>query len=118
MNPAFGSLKAKSKVWMELNGRPVFGDGKAQLLEAVAETGSLRGAAEQLRMSYRAAWGRVREMERRLGRPLVIRRAGGAGGGGSALTPFARDLLRRFRDFRRGLNEIVDRRFERFFRSR
>ncbi len=108
-------LKVKSKVWVELDGQPVFGDGKARLLQALAETGSIRGAAERLGMSYRAAWGRLREMERRLGRPVVTRRAGGLGGGGSELTDFGKELLRRYLEFRQGLNEVVDCRFEKAF---
>jgi len=109
-------LKVKSKVWVELDGQPVFGDGKARLLQALAETGSIRGAAERLGMSYRAAWGRLREMERRLGQPVVARRAGGLGGGGSELTDFGKEMLRRYLEFRQGLNEVVDRRFRKAFR--
>ncbi len=109
-------LRPKSKVWVELEGKPVFGDGKATLLQALAETGSIRGAAQRLRMSYRAAWGRLREMERRLGQPVVARRAGGLGGGGSELTDFGKDLLRRYLEFRQGLNEVVDCRFRKAFR--
>lgn len=118
MSRVFSRLKVKSKVWVELDGRPVFGDGKARLLQAVQETGSIRGAAHRLGMSYRAAWGRLREMERRLGEALVVRRVGGAGGGGSRLTPLAEELLRRYLEFRRGLNEEVDRRFARRFAGR
>jgi molybdate transport system regulatory protein len=113
VNRLFRKLTVKSKIWVELDARPVFGDGKARLLQAVAETGSIRAAAQRLRMSYRAAWGRLREMERRLGAPLAVRRAGGLKGGGSQLTPFGTELLRRYLRFRRGLNAVVDERFER-----
>jgi len=111
------TLKAKSKVWLELNGRPVFGDGKAALLEQIDETGSMKAAAERLHMSYRALWGRVREMERRLGTQLVVRQVGGKAGGGSRLTDAARLLLRRYRRFREGINAFVDARFTRTFRE-
>ena len=115
MSRLIANLTVKSKVWLELAGQPVFGDGKARLLEALRETGSIRGAAERLGMSYRGAWGRLREMERRLGEPLIVRRAGGRGGGGSELTDFGKELLRRYLRFRQGLNEVVDRRFRRVF---
>ena len=116
MSKILRKLRAKSKVWVELDGQPVFGDGKARLLHALDQTGSIRGAAERLRMSYRGAWGRLREMERRLGEPLVIRQIGGRGGGGSKLTSFGRELLHRYLEFRRGVNDMVDRRFEKAFR--
>ncbi len=116
MKKVLRRLTPKSKVWLELEGRPVFGDGKARLLQALDETGSIRGAADSLRMSYRAAWGRLKEMERRLGEPLVVRRAGGRGGGGSELTSLGKELLQRYLDFRRGVNDVVDRRFRKVFR--
>ena len=118
MSKVFSRLRVKSKVWVELDGRTIFGDGKARLLQAVQETGSIRAAAQRLRMSYRAAWGRLREMERRLGAPLVARRVGGLGGGGSRLTRLGEEFLCRYLDFRRGLNEEVDRRFARKFGPR
>jgi len=111
-------FKAKSKVWLELGGRPVFGDGKAEILERIGQSGSLMAAAKSLGMSYRALWGRLREMERRLGVTLVARRAGGRGGGTSQLTPAARRLLKQFGKFRDGINAHVDARFRKVFAVR
>jgi len=61
------------KVWIEEKGKVLFGEGRLDLLKAVAESGSLAGAARQLSMSYRAAWGRLRASEERLGFNLVER---------------------------------------------
>jgi molybdate transport system regulatory protein len=113
--PKRAKLRARSKVWLTLGDRPVFGDGKARLLEQVDRSGSLKAAAEALGMSYRGLWGRLSEMERRLGMKLLVRKAGGAGGGGSRLTASARRLLERYRRFRDGLNALVDARFEDVF---
>lgn len=63
-----------------------------ELLSAVAETGSLNAAAESLGRSYAHAQRRVVELEEAFG-PLVERSRGGAGGGGSNLTPTAEQLL-------------------------
>jgi len=111
-------LRPKSKVWLELGGRPVFGDGKAELLEEVGNSGSLTAAAAALGMSYRGLWQRLRDMESRLGVELVARQAGGRGGGGAQLTENARTLLRRYRAFRRGINGMVDARFRKIFGRR
>jgi molybdate transport system regulatory protein len=108
-------LTVRLKVWVELSGQPVLGDGKAMLLEQIDRCGSLQAAAEALGMSYRSLWGRVRQMERRLGTKLLARRTGGRGGGGSELTAAARGLLGRYRRFRRGLDELVEQRFARAF---
>jgi molybdate transport system regulatory protein len=43
-------------------------------------------------MSYRAVWMRIRTSERRIGKTLVSGR-----GKGSRLTPFAEDLMKRFK---------------------
>ncbi len=61
------------KVWVEENGRVLFGEGRLALLRAVADSGSLAGAARELSMSYRAAWGRLRASEKRLGFSLLER---------------------------------------------
>lgn len=59
------------KIWIEVGGKSVFGVGIFQLLMLVHQTGSLNKAAESLKMSYRAAWGKVRDYESRLGIRLL-----------------------------------------------
>ncbi|MBI5522963.1 MAG: LysR family transcriptional regulator [Desulfarculus sp.] len=58
-------------MWLERDGRVLFGQGRQELLAAIVETGSLAGAAQKLGMSYRAAWGRLKASEERLGFALV-----------------------------------------------
>lgn len=65
------AMEIKHKLWLEKNGRVIFGPGRFELLEAVEECQSLSAAAKKLKMSYRAAWGRLRASEERLGMPLV-----------------------------------------------
>ncbi len=112
------SLRVKSKVWLEAGGRLIFSDGRLQLLEAVTRLGSLRRAAQELGMSYRAAWGLLKVTERALGAPLLAVTIGGARGGGARLTPEGRDLLRRFRSLRAQVNRAADRAFARRFGPR
>ena len=91
-------LVIKSKIWIEdEDGKVVFGTGRLYILKAVEEHGSILGAAKALSMSYRAVWGKIKATEERLGRPLMMKRTGGAHGGGSDLTPFGRNLVERFR---------------------
>ena len=58
------------------------GPGKVRLLEQVAETGSIRGAATALKMSYRRAWLLIKATETTFGAPLIVAATGGAKGGG------------------------------------
>jgi len=72
-----------------------FDAADAALLRAVAEEGSVLGASNALGRSRARALGRLEELEAVVGQ-LVERQRGGAGGGGSRLTPAARMLLARF----------------------
>jgi molybdate transport system regulatory protein len=109
------ALRVKSKVWVEANGRMIFSDGRLRLLEAVEDEGSLSKAAERMHMSYRAAWGLLKVTEKALGCSLLNVRIGGAGGGGAALTPEARELVRRYRRVKSLVNRTADRAFARAF---
>lgn len=64
-------MEIKYKVWFEKDGKVIFGSGRRELLRAVDEYNSLNAAAKHLNMSYRAAWGRIRASEERLGMKLV-----------------------------------------------
>lgn len=74
------------------------GPGKAALLEAIAETGSIAAAGRRMGMSYRRAWLLVRTMNACFREPLVDAAKGGLGGGGACLTALGRDVLRRYRE--------------------
>lgn len=74
-------------------GKPPFGPGKAELLDYIAATGSIRTAAQEMGMSYPRAWGLVREMNDLFTGPLVTRTRGGGTGGGAALTALGEQVL-------------------------
>jgi molybdate transport system regulatory protein len=74
------------------------GPGKADLLEAIAETASLTAAAQRFGMSYKRSWSLVQELNRHFAGPLVETEKGGAGGGGGAkLTKLGELVLKRYR---------------------
>ena len=75
-----------------------FGPGKAELLEALEDTGSITRAADKLGMSYMRAWTLIRTMNRCFCEPLVDAVRGGTqGGGGAHLTPAGRQVLQLYR---------------------
>ncbi len=89
----------RSKVWIEdSTGKVIFGLGRFKILSAIEQYGSINAAAKELKMGYRAMWGKIKATEEGLGRPLLIRNAGGTSGGGSTLTPLARKLLAEFKN--------------------
>jgi len=95
------------RLWFEKDGRAILGDGRARLLKLIAETGSLRKAAEEMGMSYRYAWGIVREMNESAGEPLVVSRRGGTGGGSTALSPMASLMLADYEKSRKELERTL-----------
>jgi molybdate transport system regulatory protein len=73
------------------------GPGKADLLQAIARTGSISAAAREMGMSYRRAWLLVEGMNTTFRRPLVETLTGGRSGGGASITELGVEVLRRYR---------------------
>lgn len=79
------------------DGTIVLGPGKADLLDAISRTGSIRAAAAELGMSYMRAWSLVRTMNDSFRDPLVEKERGGAAQGGAQLTEHGRTVLALYR---------------------
>ncbi len=92
------------------------GPGKADLLEAIAQTGSISGAARRMRMSYRRAWSLVAGMNQVFRERLVETTTGGSHGGGAVLTPFGREVLARYRAMEHKARRSVEGEVESFRR--
>lgn len=69
------------------------GPGKADLLAAIASTGSISGAGRALGMSYKRCWDLVETMNTSFVEPLVATSAGGSAGGGAVLTALGERVL-------------------------
>ncbi|MPL88426.1 hypothetical protein SDC9_34449 [bioreactor metagenome] len=78
-------------------GKLVFGPGKADLLQAIAEEGSISAAGRRMGMSYKRAWSLVEEMNDAFAEPLVLSARGGAHGGGAQLTTTGQAVLADYR---------------------
>ena len=85
------------KLRLVVAGGDWLGPGKADLLEGIAETGSITAAGRRMGMSYKRAWGLVEVMNAMFSTPLVIASRGGAGHGGSALTETGHQVLALYR---------------------
>lgn len=76
----------------------VLGPGKADLLEAIGRSGSLRLAARSLGMSYMRAWNLLQMLNDAFVEPLVRTERGGARHGAARLTPIGRKVLALYRE--------------------
>ncbi|SDB02091.1 molybdate transport system regulatory protein [Desulfonatronum thiosulfatophilum] len=81
-------------IWLENDQGTLIGLGRAMLLIKIRESGSLRKAAEELGISYRAAWGKVRQAQEYLGEELVRKN-----GKGYVLTEAGENLARGFMEW-------------------
>lgn len=99
-------MNTHGKIWIEKDGEKVLGPGRVELLERIAQSGSIRQAALQMKMAYKQAWDLINHMNAHFPEPLVIAHRGGRGGGfaevtaaGSAAIADFHRLQQRFRAF-------------------
>ena len=102
-------IKPAFKIWFETEGYHLFGQGTIELLKQILDKGNLLDATKAMKISYRHAWGLLKEAEKRIGSPLVLPFKGGeSGGGGMKLTEKSLSLIRQYSRIEEVLNEIVE----------
>jgi molybdate transport system regulatory protein len=107
------SLEYSCRLYLDAGGRRVLGKGGAKILEAIDEHGSIAVAVEKLGMSYKFVWNYLTRMRKLLGQPVVVTHRGGSshmserGGGGTALTPLAKILLKQYRLTEESVNKSL-----------
>jgi molybdate transport system regulatory protein len=110
-------MEPRVNLWVEIDGQVVLSRWRVKLLTAIAETGSISGAAERMGVPYRRAWEKIHEMEQRLDVALLDTQTGGPGGGGARLTSAAQDYIASFRRFSEGIDLYVQQQFQDAFRG-
>jgi molybdate transport system regulatory protein len=110
-------MKVAFKIWLDHNGK-AFGEGPYELLKRVEKTNSLHEAAHQMDMSYSKAWKLIQSMEKRLGFSLLDKKVGGLSGGGSQVTPKAKDFMNRYGRFHKDVEEALGKIFLKHFGSK
>ena len=107
----------RSKLWLEIEGHPIIGEGRLAMLEAIHRQRSMLEASRETGISYRRMRGAIRDMERVIGCALVATYRGGTAGGRSELTPTALALLNAFKALTAGFRFEADVRFQKFFET-
>ena len=80
-------LRLSYKFWIETEDhQSVLGEGKWKLLKAIRDTGSLKAAVEKMGYTYRQTWQNLKNIEEKLGFPLIEKHRGGEKGGETRLT--------------------------------
>ncbi len=113
MNSKIDNLRLNYKIWLETTDQiGVLGEKKCELLKAINETGSLNDAIKKMGMTYRKTWGNLREIENKLGFPLIKTARGGIAGGSTVLTLEAKIIIAAFEEFRAKYDSIIQSGFE------
>lgn len=86
----------KSRIWIEVDGEILLGEGRVQLLKAIQETGSLSKAAKKIGMSYKKAWSLMDAVNARAKKEVIHTAIGGSHGGGSTLTAYGQELIQMY----------------------
>ena len=84
-----------------LDAEHALGPGKVDLLEAIAETGSIAAAGRTMGMSYKRAWQLADDLNRSFAEPLITTNKGGEHGGGAALTAAGEKVIAAYRGIER-----------------
>ena len=91
--------------------RIVMAEGRMDLLEAIAETGSINQAAKQMGMSYKTAWSKLRSTERHLKTKVVHSDKSS----GTRLTSGGEELLSTYKQMKQKCLRADDAIFDTYF---
>lgn len=83
------------------------GPGRADLLELIAQTGSIAAAGRKMDMSYRRAWALVKALNEGFGVPLVSASRGGAEQG-AQLTAQGAEVLKAYRRMQKSTAKAIE----------
>ncbi len=110
------SLSIKTKVWIENDQDDLhFGKGKTEILERIEMDGSIAKAAENMGLSYKKAWTHIKILQKNVSDELVISQKGRGQSAGTVLTPKAKQLILKYRQLQKEVEQFADKRFQEIF---
>ncbi|WP_461452264.1 winged helix-turn-helix domain-containing protein [Mucilaginibacter sp.] len=100
-------ITLNGRIWIEVNNEKVLGHGRIELLELIHQTGSIRQAALQMKMSYKQAWELTRHINSHFQHPVVISHRGGKGGGNAILTEDGINVIKEFHQLQNRFKDFL-----------
>jgi molybdate transport system regulatory protein len=104
-----GAFKVNGSLWIEGDGQRFFGPGPVELLELIEKTGSISKAAKGMGMSYKKAWEIVSRINGMSAEPFVVTSIGGEDGGGSTISPEAKEMIAWYGELRERFRLFLER---------
>ncbi len=100
-------MSIKARLWLDVAGETYLAPGRVTLLERIEECGSITKAAKSMEMSYRHAWLLVDDINKKAPSPLVVRKTGGKGGGGTKLSAEGKKAIKDFNGLQEKLTNFI-----------
>ncbi len=101
-------LRPNYKLWLEHEGEYVFGPGAYAILKSIQDAGTISAGAKNIGMSYRYAWGVIRDIEKKIGVKLLDSYRGGTvGGGGARVTDYALSLMELYANINDSFEDVI-----------
>lgn len=98
----------KSRIWIEGKEGVFLGEGRIQILKAIASEGSVSKAAKSLGMSYKKAWNLVDSINKNASTPVIKTNTGGSGGGGTEITEYGLKMILAFENINKNCWDFLD----------
>ena len=99
--------KPQVRVWLNKKNNFVVSEGRVKLLKLIGRTDSLRQAAQEMKMSYRYAWGIVQKINDAVGKKVVKSVRGGKGGGKTILTDTGRKIIEEYELQVKAIDKVI-----------
>ena len=102
-------MELKTKIYLvDEEDDKFMGIGVLWLLQEVAGTQSLNKAAANLGISYTKAFNMVKNLEKALGKEVLLRKKGGSTREGATLTDFGSDFLALYDEFQQSAKKSME----------
>ena len=106
----------KYNVWLQnTQDQTVTNHNHINLLKGIKQSGSLMAASKDLKISYRKAWGCIKDAEELLGFNLVEKQRGGSKGGNTTVTKEGIELIEAFDELQTQIEDVLHHITKRFF---
>jgi len=106
------------KFWLtKKDGTEILGKKVLNLLKDIDTEGSIQAAAEKNNISYRKAWGDIKNAEKILKFPITKTKRGGKDGGKTSLTEDGKNMIEAFNELENEFEKAVYNTAKKFFNN-
>ena len=106
------SLKPGVRVWISGEKGTFMGEGRAELLQLIDETGSINEASKKMNMSYKKALKLIDTMHSQVDFAMLESETGGKGGGGTKLTAKGKEALESYLKLKKNCELFLEKEFK------